>query len=54
MVSQFSSLLEKTELDNVIEFLDKVARKMEDVDFIEKLVYSEISKNVKERYFINF
>jgi len=49
MVSQFSSLLEKTELDNVIEFSDKVARKMEDIDFIEKLVYSEISKNVKER-----
>lgn len=49
MVSQFSSLLERTELDDVIEFSDKVARKMEELEFIEKIVYSEISKNVKER-----
>lgn len=49
MVSQFSSLLERTELDDVIEFSDRVARKMEELEFIEKIVYSEISKNVKER-----
>jgi len=49
MISQFSSLLERTELDDVIEFSDKVARKMEELEFIEKIVYSEISKNVKER-----
>jgi hypothetical protein len=49
MVSQFSNLLERTELDDVIEFSDKVARKMEELEFIEKIVYSEISKNVKER-----
>lgn len=49
MVSQFSSLLERTELDDIIEFSDKVSRKMEELEFIEKIVYSEISKNVKER-----
>lgn len=49
MITQFSSLLERTELDDVIEFSDKVARKMEELEFIEKIVYSEISKNVKER-----
>lgn len=49
MVAQFSNLLERTELDDIIEFSDKVSRKMEELEFIEKIVYSEISKNVKER-----
>lgn len=49
MVVQFSNLLERTELDDIIEFSDKVSRKMEELEFIEKIVYSEISKNVKER-----
>lgn len=49
MVSQFSSLLERTELDDVIEFSDKVSRKMEELEFIEKIVCTDISKNIKER-----
>lgn len=49
MISKFSNLLEITEMENIIEFSDKVARKLEELDFLEKLVYSEISKNVKER-----
>jgi len=49
ITAKFSELLEKTDLENIIEFSDKVARKMEDLEFIEKLAYSEISKNVKER-----
>ncbi|HML72244.1 MAG TPA: ATP-binding protein [Macellibacteroides fermentans] len=49
MVHQFSSLLERTELDDIIEFSDKVSHKLEEIEFIEKIVYSEISKNVKER-----
>lgn len=49
MTSKFSDLLEKTDLENIIEFSDKVASKIEDIEFLEKLVYSEISKNVKER-----
>ena len=49
MVNKFSELLEKKDLENVIEFSDKVARKIQDLEFLEKLVYSEISKNVKER-----
>ena len=47
--NKFSELLEKTDLENIIEFSDKVAKKKEELDFIEKLVYSEIAKNVKER-----
>jgi hypothetical protein len=49
MMSKFSELLEKTELENIIEFSDKVASKLEDIEFLEKLVYAEVAKNVKER-----
>lgn len=49
MISKFSELIEKTDLENIIEFSDKVYSKIEDIEFLEKLVYSEISKNVKER-----
>jgi len=49
IMTKFSDLLEKTDLENIIEFSDKVASKIEDIEFLEKLVYSEISKNVKER-----
>jgi hypothetical protein len=49
MATKFSGLLEKTDLENIIEFSDKVAQKMEDLEFLEKLVYTEISKHVKER-----
>lgn len=49
MITKFSELLEKTELENIIEFSDKVSNKIEDIEFLEKLVYSEISKSVKER-----
>lgn len=48
-VEQFNILLERTELENIIEFSDRVSIKMEELEFIEKLVYSEISKHVKER-----
>lgn len=49
MISKFSDLLEKTDLENIIEFSDKVSSKIEDLEFLEKLVNSEISKNIKER-----
>lgn len=48
-INKFSELLERTDLENVIEFSDKVARKLEDLEFLEKLVYSDIAKSVKER-----
>ena len=49
MTSKFSELLEKTDLEDIIEFSDKVASKIEDIEFIEILVYSEISSHIKER-----
>lgn len=49
MISQFSALLERAELSNIIEFTDKVSIKLRDIDCLEKLVCSEISKHVKER-----
>lgn len=48
-IEQFDNLLERTDLENIIEFSDRVSIKMEELEFIEKLVYSEISKHVKER-----
>lgn len=49
MLGKFSELLQKSELEDIIEFSEKVARKIEDLEFLEKLVYSDIAKNVKER-----
>lgn len=48
-IEQFNDLLDRTELEDVIAFSDKVALKMEELEFIEKLTYSEISKHLKER-----
>jgi hypothetical protein len=48
-LNQFSDLLDRTELEDVVEFSDKVASKLESLEFLEKLVYSEIAKHVKER-----
>lgn len=45
----FNDLLGRSELEDVIEFSDKVSKKMQDLEFIEKLTISEISKHVKER-----
>jgi hypothetical protein len=49
MISKFSGVLEKTELEDIIEFSDKVSGKMSELEFLEKIVYSDISKNIKER-----
>lgn len=48
-ILQFNNLLEKTGLEDIIAFSDKVAIKMEELEFIEKLTYTEVSKHVKER-----
>ena len=48
-VAKFNELLNRTELENIIAFSDKVSLKMEELEFIEKLTYSEISKHLKER-----
>jgi hypothetical protein len=49
ILRQFDNLLQKSDLEDIIEFSDKVSSKMQDLDFIEKIVYSEISKHIKER-----
>lgn len=43
VVTQFSNLLERTDMEDIIEFSDKVSKKMEDLEFLDKLVYSKIS-----------
>lgn len=48
-VKKFNELLEKSELEDIIEFSEKVAQKMQDVSFIEKITYGKISEHVQER-----
>ncbi|HYG15584.1 MAG TPA: ATP-binding protein [Bacteroidia bacterium] len=48
-ISKFNELLEKAELEDVIEFSEKVAEKQHNLEFLEKLVYGEISKHILER-----
>ncbi|MCE7053041.1 ATP-binding protein [Algoriphagus sp. AGSA1] len=49
MITKFSALLKKTNLGDVIEFSEKVAAKQQELEFLEKIVYSEISSCIKER-----
>jgi hypothetical protein len=46
---KFSDLLDKAEIEDVIDFSEKVSKKIEDLEFIEKLVCTELSKHVAER-----
>jgi hypothetical protein len=48
-IEKFHDLLEKTELENVVQFASKVATHSEFLDFLHDLVYGEISKYIKER-----
>lgn len=49
VISQFHSLIEKSDLEDIIEFSEKVATKKEDLEFLEKITYSDISNSIKER-----
>lgn len=49
LIQKFNQLLEKVDLEQVILFSSMVAKKLEDIEFLEKLNYSEISKYVRER-----
>lgn len=46
---KFNELIEKSDLESIIDFSDKVSRKQQQLDFIERITYSEIAKNVLER-----
>lgn len=48
-LKKFHSLLEKTELENVISFSSIVANKLEFLDFLNQIVYGDISKILRER-----
>lgn len=48
-IKKFNELLEKSDLEDVIEFSEKVAHKIEDLDFLEKISYSNIAKYMPER-----
>lgn len=48
-MEKFHSLLQRTDLETVIQFSSQVAEKMEFIDFLHELTYGEISKVLKER-----
>ena len=48
-IVKFNDLLEKAELEDVIEFSEKVATKQNDLEFLEKIVYGDISNCILER-----
>lgn len=48
-VSRFRNLLEKVELESVLEFSEKVAKKLEDLSFLEKITCGDIAKCINER-----
>ena len=47
--SKFYSLLEKTDIEDVVAFATQVASKIEFLDFLHELIYGDISKVIKER-----
>lgn len=48
-VKKFNELLDRAEIEDVIEFSEKVSKRLEDLEFIEKLTCTEISKHIAER-----
>lgn len=46
---KFDAVLERLEIEDMVEFSERVSRKIEDIEFIEKLVCTEISRHVLER-----
>jgi hypothetical protein len=48
-LEKFQSLLEKTDLEDVVRFTSLISTKIEFLNFLHELTYGEISKHVKER-----
>ena len=48
-IEKFHSLLQKTDLEDVVHFASKVSEKLEFLEFLHELTYGEISKYIKER-----
>jgi len=48
-LDKFNSLLQKTELEDVIHFASQVSEKLEFLNFLHEIVYGEISNVLKER-----
>lgn len=48
-VKKFNELLDRAEIEDVIEFSEKVSKKIEDLEFVEKLTCTDVSKHIAER-----
>jgi hypothetical protein len=45
-VKKFNELLEKSELEDIIEFSEKVAHKIQDLSFLERITYGKLSEHL--------
>ncbi|RLD53693.1 MAG: hypothetical protein DRJ01_19040 [Bacteroidetes bacterium] len=48
-IEKFHNLLQKTDLEDVVQFASKVSDKLEFLDFLYELTYGELAKYLKER-----
>ena len=48
-IEKFHALLQKTDLEDVVQFANQVANKLEFLDFLHELIYGDISDVIKER-----
>ncbi|NJL59654.1 MAG: hypothetical protein HC887_08415 [Desulfobacteraceae bacterium] len=48
-IVKFNKLLERTELEEVIQFSEDVAKKIQLLNFLEEIIYGKPSKYIKER-----
>lgn len=48
-MEKFNDILQKADLEDIIEFSEKVAQKLQQLDFLEKIIYTEVAVYLKER-----
>jgi hypothetical protein len=49
LVERFDNLLEEARLEDIIDFSERVSKKIQELDFLEQILYSDVSKFVSER-----
>ncbi|MFC2118333.1 ATP-binding protein [Bacteroidota bacterium] len=48
-ISKFKSIMDNSDLEDILIFNEKVISKLQTLDFFDKLIYSDITKHVRER-----
>ncbi|MET2983816.1 ATP-binding protein [Aureibaculum conchae] len=48
-IGKFRQIMDRADLEDLLLFNEKVVNKLQSISFLEKLIYTDISKHVKER-----